>query len=518
EELERWDRFRRLPASQTDLCGFLRRFWGERAMASTMEIGSRIREHYERMQYAQNNYRRRSGKKGPTLSNEIGRPREAAYDDRGLVYIRMGEPARTTRFAGNPATMDNEVVSAECYQPNESWAYDYPEGTRVYHFTTFSGTDDYWLIGNLGQVYRCGAPEASGQGGAVMRLSPVNQHRAVQLGPAASLVLQDLYRSRQGLDPLYAQAAQRMSARRADGLLNTQGTAALESERVLQEERERTFRDARFAIRDVPERPNINPDSRLMVETLQFRSRSRGKNRVWVNALLEGDRLTPRPEGTAFRYRVDARLALVDEAGEYQAHDASFAALSPTRLGRDQSLPVRIPLELEPGVYRYTLTIRDGLAQPGSRRSGNYRRGEVTVRDLSGRLPVLSDVAVAPDSSGSWEPLAPAGPDLGMVPSPAHRTGARGLAWIYFEAYNLTPGGRYETRLRFEPDGGDGEAFDLSFPGEVPLEGQPRTRRTLRLDLTDAEPGSYEMSITVADEESGDVTLPHTTSIVVGER
>lgn len=519
DELARWDRFRRLPASQTDLCGFLRRFWGERAMASTTPLGLRIRQHYQRVQYAQNNYRRRSGKKGPTLSNQIGRPRNAAYDDRGLVYIRMGEPARTTRFGGNPSTMENEIVSAECYQPNESWAYDYPEGTRVYHFTTFSGTDDYWLIENLGQVYRCGAPEASGQGGGVMRLSPVNQHRAVQLGPAASLVLQDLYRSRQGLDPLYAQAAQRMSAPRSDGLLNTQGTQALESQRVLQEERERTFRDARFAIQDVPERPTIEPDSRLMVETLQFRSRSRGKNRVWVNALLEGDRLTPRPEGTAFRYQVDARLALIGEDGEYTRHDASFGALSPTRLRRDQSLPVRIPLDLDPGVYRYTLTILDGLGEPGARRSGNYRRGEITVRDLAGRLPVLSDVAVATDSSGSWAPLAPSGPDLGMVPSPAHRTGAEGVAWVYFEAYNLTPGGRYETRVRFEPEGSRGEAFDLSFPGDVPFEGQPRTRRTLRLDLADAEPGTYEMSVTVADEDSGGVTLPHTTSIVVvGER
>ncbi|MFW6083808.1 MAG: GWxTD domain-containing protein [Gemmatimonadota bacterium] len=514
EELERWDRFRRLPAGQTDLCALLRRFWAERAMASTTSIGARIRAHYERVQYAQNNYRRRSGKKGPTLSTEVGRPREAAYDDRGLIYIRMGEPARTTRFAGNPTSMDNEIVSAECYQPNESWAYDYPEGTRVYHFTTFSGTDDYWLIENLGQVYRCGAPEASGQGGGVMRLSPVNQHRAVQLGPAASLVLQDLYRSRQGLDPLYAQAAQRMSSRRDDGLLNTQGTRALESERVLQEERDRTFRDVRFAIRDVPERPTIDPDSRLMVETLQFRSRSRGKNRVWVSALLEGDRLTPRPEGTAFRYRVDARLALVGENGEYETHDASFAARSPTRLGRDQSVPVRIPLELDPGEYRYTLTLRDGQAEPGARPSGNYRRGSVTVRDLAGRLPVLSDVAVASDSAGSWQPQAPSGPDLGMVPGPAHRTGPGGVAWIYFEAYNLTPGGRYETRVRFEP-AGDGEAFDLSFSGEVPFEGQPRTRRVLRLDLADAEPGNYETSVTVTDEESGDVTLPHTTSIVV---
>lgn len=518
EELDRWDRFRRLPANQTDLCRFLRRFWAERAMASTMDIGPRIRQHYVRMQYAQSHFRRRSGKKGPTFSNEIGRPRDAAYDDRGLLYIRMGEPARTTRFAGNPGTMDNEIVSAECYQPNESWAYDYPGGTRVYHFTTFSGTDDYWLISNLGQVYRCGAPEASGDGGGVMKLSPVNQHRAVALGPAASLVLQDLYRSRQGLDGRYAQAAQRMSDPRREGTLNTYGTAALESERVLQEERDRTFGDARFAIAGVPERPAIEANSRLMLETLQFRSPRPSTSRVWVNALLEGDKLTAKPDGDAFVYQVDARLALVSEDGEYQHFDASFSATTPRRLQRDESLPVRIPFDLPSGEYRYTLAVRDALAAPGEERSGNYRKDSLVVRDLTGRLPVLSDVAVAADSAGSWKPLTPTGPDLGFSPSPAHLTGSDGVAFVYFEAYNLTPGGRYTTRIRFEPEGQSGRAFDLEFGGEVPREGAPRTRRTLRLDLTDSEPGAYEMTVTVTDEDTGRSTLPQATSIAVSGR
>jgi GWxTD domain-containing protein len=517
DEMATWDRFRRLPAGQTDLCAFLRRFWGERAMASTMSIGPRISQHYDRLRYAQSHYRRRSGKKGPTFSNEIGRPRNAAYDDRGLVYVRMGEPERTTRFGGNPGTMDNEVVSAECYQPNESWAYDYPEGTRIYHFTTFSGTDDYWMIANLGQVYRCGAPEASDQGGGVARLSPVNEHRAVLLGPAASLVLQDLYRSRQGLDPLYAQAAHRMADPRADGMLNTSGTKALESQRVLQEERERTYEDARFAIAEVPERPAIAPDSRLMMEVLQFRSSRRTTNRVWFNGLIEGDRLTPRPDGASFAYQVEARLALIDEKGEHEQVDAGFTARAAERLQRDQSLPVRIPVDLVPGRYRYTLLVRDALAEPGKTRSGNYQRGELTVRELDGDLPVLSDVAVAPDSGGSWLPLTPSGPDLGLLPSPAHHTGPDRVAYVYFEAYNLTPGGRYETRVRFEPEGGRGEAFDLTFPGEVPFEGAPRTRRTLRLDLADARPGAYVMSVLATDGETGRATLPHSTSIVVPE-
>lgn len=517
EEMAEWDRFRRLPASQTNLCRHLRGFWGVRALASTMTIADRMGQHYARVRYSQNNYRRRSGRKAVSFSNEVGRPVASAYDDRGLLYIRMGEPDRTTRFAGNPSGTNRNIVSAECYQPNVSWAYDYPDGTRVYHFTTFSGTDDYWLIRNLGLVYRCGAPEASaqGSGGAVNSLTPVNQHRFVALGPAAHLVLQDLYRSRQGLDPRYAQAAQRMNDPNPGLELNTQGSKALEAQRVLQTERDWTDADARFAIEGVPERPDVQPDSRLLVESLQFRSSRGATSRVWVNALIEADKLTAAPEGEAFRYRVEARLALVDSRGEYSRYDRSFEARVPRRLRRDESLPVRIAIDVPPGVFDYTLMIRDALASPGDSRSGNYFRDDLTVRDLAGSLPVTSDVAVAADSGGSWKPLNPVGSNIGLSPGPAHRTGPDRVAFVYFEAYNLTPGGLYETQIRFAPEGDGGEEFDLTFSGEVPFEGHPRTNHILRLDLEGTAPGTYRMSVVVTDDETGRSTLPHTTSIVV---
>ena len=520
DELAAWDQFRRLPASQTDLCGHLRRFWGKRALASTMSIGGRMGLHYSRVRFAQQHYRRRSGRKGVTFSNEIGRPVHSAFDDRGLLYVRMGEPDRTTSFAGNPQGTDRSIVSAECYQPNESWAYDYPDGTRVYHFTTFSGTDDYWLIRNLGLVYRCGAPEASaqGSGGIVSTLTPINQHRFVALGPAASLVLQDLYRSRQGLDPRYAQAAQRMSQPSDGNLLNTQGTKALESQRVLQSERDWTDADAKFAIQGIPEKPDVRPDSRLLVEDLQFRSTRRGTNRVWINAVIEADKLTPRPEGSVFSYRVEAHLALVDESGEYSRYDKSFEARVPRRLKQDESLPVRIAVDVPPGDYQYTLLIRDALAEPGSDRSGNFFRDALVVRDLSGGLPVTSDLAVAADSGGNWAPLGPVGPNIGLRPGPGHRTGSDGIAYVYFEAYNLTPGGRYEARVTLVADDGAGEQFDLTFSGTVPFEGAPRTSRILRLELDDTPPGTYRMSVTITDGETARATLPLVTSIVVSPR
>lgn len=530
-ELEDWDRFRRLPITQTDLCRFLRRFWNERALAAAMGVSERMSVHYARTRYALDNYRRRGGKKGPTFSNRLGRPTNSAFDDRGLLYVRMGPPDRTATFAGNPS-IGQSAVSAECYQPNESWAYDYQDGTRVYHLSTLTGTDDYWLIENLGAVYRCGDPNATlgaSSGSALTGvLSPVNENRFVALGPAASLVLQDLYRSRQGIDPRYARVAQHMDDQLSRNLASagadnatgsgdqslSYGTEALESQRILQQEREWTGADGAFAISTVPDRPPVAADTRVLVEELQFRGPRPGVNRVWLNGVVEAEMLTPTeaPKGT-FNYRVDARWILVDELGEVQEFNSSFEAAAPQRLGRDQGLPVLMAADLPGGRYRYTLMVRDARQPAGKTlRSGNYRRADLTVRELSAGVPSLSDIVVAADSGGSWSPYA----GLSLRPSPVHVTGADGVGFVYFEVYNLSPGGTYTTRVRLVPaDGSEDDAFELSFPSDGATDLTRMSRRLLRLDLSNTEPGRYDMEFTVTDETTGASTLPYHTSVLV---
>lgn len=519
-EMESWDGLRRLPLPAQDLCGFLERFWGERAMASALPLPARLSQHYARLRHAYDVYRRRGGKKGPTFSNDLGRPRNAAFDDRGLLYVRMGDPDRVATFAGNPS-IESDVVSAECYQPNESWAYDRPDGTIVFHFSAFGGTDDYWLIGNLGLVYRCGDPQAGADGNfSVARLTPINEFRSVPMGRAASLVLPDLYRSRQGLDPWYAQAAQRMYDPTVRVTLNVSGTKALEATKVLQEEREITREDGAFAISAIPEHPDVATNTRLLVEELQFRGARAGETRVWTNALVEAAELEPfvEPDGS-FRYRVDARWALIDEAGAYHRFQSTVEARTPRRLGKDESLPVRLAADLPPGRYRHTFVVRgQSPASSGRAPAGNYRAAEVTVRRFDLAVPELSDVAVAPDSGGDWSPDGVSRPENRIRPSPAHLTGPDGTSWVYFETYGLTAGAEYTTRVRVTPVDGGRDAFELTFPGDVPLEVGPRLRRTLRLDLGDSKPGRYRLSFTVQDGNTGRSTLPYETEIVVRGR
>jgi hypothetical protein len=516
-EAEQWDRFRRLPVGQRDLCAFLRRLWNQRALASAIAVGARIRDHYVRMRLALDQYRRRGGKKGPTFVNSLGRPTNAAFDDRGLIYLRMGNPDRVTTYAGNPS-IGQHNVSAECYQPNVSWAYDYPDGTRVFHFTSFGGLDDYWLIENLGLVYRCGDPAAVIAGDHTGQLTPVNESRFVVLAPWASLVLQDLYRSRQGLDPRYAMLAQQMDDQSgvlfdASGRVEqaSVGSEALEAQRSLQQEREWTWDDGEFAVASVPDRPDVATNTRMLFEELQFRASRPALSRVWLNGVIEAENLTPtiQTDGS-YLYRVDARWVLLDESGAFHRFTSTVQTASPRLLGADESIPVRLAAELPPGVYRYNVLVQSAMAAPREKkRAGNYKRAELTVRDFEIGAPVLSDIAVAADSGGSWSP----GAGVKLRASPAHFTGPDGAAFVYFEAYNLTPGGTYVTRVRLEPEE-DGEAFDLSFPGDVPGNGSV-TRRMLRLDLDQTDPGRYRMEVTVLDEGSGNTTLPFNTRITV---
>ena len=517
EESAEWDRFRRLPVPARDMCQFLRKFWAERSLASGLPVGSRMSLHYARLRYALDNYSRRGGKKGPSFTTRLGRPQDAMFDDRGLLYVRLGDPDRLTSFAGNPS-IQSDLVSAECYQPNESWAYDFPEGTRVFHLSASGGTDDYWMVENLAAVYRCGNPRAGASGNAsVARLTPVNENRYVPIGMAAALVLTDLYRSRQGLDTRYAQAAQRMYDPAAEYTLNSVGGKALEASKVLQEEREVTLADGTFMVSSVPGRPRVRTDARLLVEELQFRGSSPDESRVWLNAVVEAAELQPVVEpGGGFRYRVAARWLLVDDLGELRRVQSEFETVTPRVLGRDESLPIRLSIDLPPGQHRYNFIVRDAVDPVADEDPvGNFYRGEILVRQFAVAIPDLSDVAVSADSGGKWSPIGPESSVVGIRPSPAHTTGPDGIAFVYFETYGLTPGSPYSTTVQLEPIDGGGDTFDLSFPGDAPLEPGPRVGRILRLDLSDTDPGSYRMLVTVVDGTTGERTLPFETEVIV---
>ncbi|MBR9989890.1 MAG: hypothetical protein KFH98_09055, partial [Gemmatimonadetes bacterium] len=117
----------------------LRAFWGVRAALSGVDAGERAAEHYRRLGVAFRDFPRR-GMFGAAPVNALRlRKTSTEYDDRGVIYIRHGEPDRTH---GEPP-LQNYIA----------WFYTDAAGDPLsYHFEKSDqagASRDYLLMHNL---------------------------------------------------------------------------------------------------------------------------------------------------------------------------------------------------------------------------------------------------------------------------------------------------------------------------------------------------------------------------------
>ena len=110
-----------------DRAAFLRRFWADRDHAELRHEGERLREHYRRLLYARRHF-------ALTIARRFYGARDAyrsgseELDDRGIIYVRHGEPALRLR----PFVFG--------LMPNETWRYGRADGDFLFHFS--AGYDD----------------------------------------------------------------------------------------------------------------------------------------------------------------------------------------------------------------------------------------------------------------------------------------------------------------------------------------------------------------------------------------
>ena len=114
-------------ARGADRAALLRRFWTDRDHAELRHDGERLREHYRRLLYARQRF-------ALTVSRRFYGRRDAyrsgseELDDRGVIYVRHGEPGTRLR----PFVFG--------LMPNETWRYDRADGDLLFHFS--AGYDD----------------------------------------------------------------------------------------------------------------------------------------------------------------------------------------------------------------------------------------------------------------------------------------------------------------------------------------------------------------------------------------
>src|SRR3954466_4321943 len=118
---------------------YLKRFWGQRDQMALRGEGERLREHYRRLFYARKNFQLVSKNRHYDIVERY-RSGSRDFDDRGVIYIRHGEPSSRTTYA------------APGLEPNESWRYSRPEGDLIFHFVAREDVQDFKLVESLFDV------------------------------------------------------------------------------------------------------------------------------------------------------------------------------------------------------------------------------------------------------------------------------------------------------------------------------------------------------------------------------
>ena len=167
---------------------YLKRFWSERDHIELRADGERLREHYRRLFYARKNFQLTSLNRHYDIVERY-RSGSRDFDDRGIIYLRHGEPSSRASYA------------APGLEPNESWRYSRPDGDLIFHFMAREDVQDYKLVESLFDV---------------LGFSNALALRGGLAGSEGDPMAQQLLLSREQLSPIYGrlQAAGRISTGR----------------------------------------------------------------------------------------------------------------------------------------------------------------------------------------------------------------------------------------------------------------------------------------------------------------
>ncbi|HEX6432886.1 MAG TPA: GWxTD domain-containing protein, partial [Gemmatimonadales bacterium] len=115
---------------------YLKRFWSQRDRTELRADGERLREHYRRLFYARKNFQLAAKNRHYDIVERY-RSGSADFDDRGVIYIRHGEPSTRATYA------------APGLEPNESWRYTRADGDLIFHFIAREDVQDFKLVESL---------------------------------------------------------------------------------------------------------------------------------------------------------------------------------------------------------------------------------------------------------------------------------------------------------------------------------------------------------------------------------
>jgi len=430
---------------------WLQRFWDRRDAADARDLGERLAEHYRRWFYVHQNFRLVTRHRHYDIT-DVYRTTQREFDDRGLIYLRHGEPDRRA-FYDKPGI-----------EPNESWLYLRGDGDLVFHFVAREHNQDYKLVESLVDVF--------GFAGGVVAAT----------GTFASV--SELYASRDQFGPLYARISHGTVA---------QGTA-------LAEERQLGQRSiARGTTTDTyPQR--FDASLELVTRDFVVGDGTGSGQALHVVFAVPAGRIASRPAAGGIVYPLHFRLLVSDTSERLVARvDTSRVFRAREPLGGSAYLTGQLAVPVPPGNYRYRLLVNTPDSAGGDVVLGD----SITVERLDGSTVAASDLVLGRRGAGLvW---AAAGDTVLLNPLGRFPQGS--AAELYYEVYGMERGAAMHTVVRLEKEGGHsffgaikglfgGRRAPVALEFDAPADG-PVTRVHRGLDLRDAPRGRYVLSLTI---------------------
>jgi GWxTD domain-containing protein len=466
---------------------WLEHFWLRRDVVEAREPGERLAEHYRRWFYARHSFRLVSRHRHYDITERY-RTAQTEFDDRGIIYIRHGEPDRRAQYSSAG------TVSGSGLEPNESWLYRRSDGNLIFHFVSRGDVQDFKLVESALDAlgFRARFDPTQG-GGATGRLGGVAE---------------ELWDSRAALDPMYQRppSGMRLNDERA------QGDHAIKVGTTTDSYRHRF---------DVP----------LDLVASDFVVGARGDSGgaagggpgqvLHVVFAVPAERLTPQTVPAGVRYALRFRLLVTDTSDSLIGRiDTVRVFAAPAPLRSPAYLAGRLEVPVPAGSYRYRL-----LVATADNFSGEVmERDSLDVETLDGHRFAASDLVlgrvgaglvwpveeVAREGGGSARRTAPVDT---VVLNPLGRFPQGSAVELYYEVYGLDRATTYHTVVRLDPVGGrsllgalrglfGGRRPPVLLEFDAPADG-PITRVHRSVELRDLAKGDYILSVVVTDPAGG---------------
>ncbi len=458
-----------LIATPSDLDGFdrtwggqrgeyLKDFWTTRDRHDLRRDGERLREHYRRYYYARQNFALATTNRHYDIVERY-RSESQDFDDRGIIYIRHGEPTDRASYHGRDV------------EPNESWRYERPDGDLIFHFIAREDVQDYKLVESLFDIL--------GNAAAVTLRGS---------GVSSDPVATELLLSRERLSPIY-------------GRIQSSGFAG--TNRYQSEERSLGRTSIEVGTTTDSYDLTFARPLRAQTQVLAVGHDSAGPQ-LQLTFAIPGSAL----EGTQIQrgmlYPVRVLFVAQDSAGHVVGScDTTRFFVAANPVPQHEYLVGRVAVPAPPGTLTYRLAVQQGehagIVTPAD---------TVDVMPADGTAFALSDpVLGAKWSTLLWQPT----PVDSVYFNPQAVFHSDDLLELYYEVYGLEVNSTYKTQLTVKKGsggggflgigklfGGGGAEISLKFEEKAPAS-MVRSRRTI--ELGKLKDGQYTLEVAVTDAQ-----------------